>query len=230
MATQETIKQMFSGGTLRDVEDVTARQAIAQLQSALDTMTDEDTTTAIETFQEVIDFLSGVTDDETLIGKLNELRSLINAKYTKPSGGIPASDIASGVIPDVSGKANKSEMSITPGTGADADKTNIQLKDGTTATVLTAHQSLTGKQDTIDDLGLIRTNSQKGIASVSASDGNVVITLVNGDIYTITLSHIHTQYLKYELLENEAAYTTLANNNEINEDTLYLIPETTSTT
>jgi len=42
-------------------------------------------------------------------------------------------------IPDVSGKANASEMTITPGTGGDTDKTTIQLKSGTSATVLTQH-------------------------------------------------------------------------------------------
>jgi len=46
---------------------------------------------------------------------------------------------------DVSGKADKSEMFVTPGTGADADKTTIQLKSGTSATVLTAHQDISGK-------------------------------------------------------------------------------------
>ena len=43
---------------------------------------------------------------------------------------------------DIEGKADKSEMSITPLTGADADKATIQLKEGTSATVLTEHQSL----------------------------------------------------------------------------------------
>ena len=48
---------------------------------------------------------------------------------------------------DISGKADKSEMLVTPGTGADADKTTIQLKSGTSATVLTAHQDISGKAD-----------------------------------------------------------------------------------
>ena len=43
---------------------------------------------------------------------------------------------------DISGKADKAEMTITPGTGENADKTTIQLKEGTSATVLTAHQDL----------------------------------------------------------------------------------------
>lgn len=46
-------------------------------------------------------------------------------------------------------KANKSELTVTPGTGANADKTTIQLKIGTSATVLTAHQDITGKADKV---------------------------------------------------------------------------------
>lgn len=50
---------------------------------------------------------------------------------------------------DISGKADKNEMSIVPGTGADANKTTITLKQGTSATVLTAHQDITGKENTM---------------------------------------------------------------------------------
>ena len=51
---------------------------------------------------------------------------------------------------DISGKADKSEMSVTPGTGANADKTMIQLKSGTSAMVLTLHQDISGKANTSD--------------------------------------------------------------------------------
>lgn len=44
-------------------------------------------------------------------------------------------------------KADKSEMSVVPGTGADDDKTTITLKQGTSATVLTAHQDISGKEN-----------------------------------------------------------------------------------
>ncbi|MBR6251046.1 MAG: hypothetical protein IKR17_07635 [Bacteroidales bacterium] len=53
---------------------------------------------------------------------------------------------------DISGKADKADMTITPGTGANADKATIQLKKGTSATVLTAHQSLEDLQNQIDAL------------------------------------------------------------------------------
>lgn len=76
--------------------------------------------------------------------------------YQIPSGGIPKTDLASAVQTslgkadtalqshqDISGKANKSEMSITNGTGT----ATIQLKTGTSATVLTEHQDISGKAD-----------------------------------------------------------------------------------
>ena len=55
-------------------------------------------------------------------------------------------DIFQGMY-DLSGYALKSEMSITDGTGADADKTTIQLKSGLSKQVLIAHQDITGKAD-----------------------------------------------------------------------------------
>lgn len=82
-------------------------------------------------------------------------KSTWSAKYDKPSGGIPKTDLADAVQTslgkadtalqahqDISGKADKSEMAVTQGTGADADKTTIQLKSGTSATVLNTHQQL----------------------------------------------------------------------------------------
>lgn len=47
----------------------------------------------------------------------------------------------------LAGKAEKSEMTITDGTGADADKTTIQLKNGLSKAVLKEHQDISGKQD-----------------------------------------------------------------------------------
>lgn len=56
-----------------------------------------------------------------------------------------------GVYDALSGKADKSEMSVTPGTGDDSDKTTIQLKSGVSATVLKTHQSISGKLDVSGD-------------------------------------------------------------------------------
>lgn len=48
---------------------------------------------------------------------------------------------------DISGKADKSEMVITDGTGANADKVTIQLKQGMSTTVLKSHQDISIKED-----------------------------------------------------------------------------------
>lgn len=93
---------------------------------------------------------SGGIPDSDLTSAVQTSLDKADTAYQKPSGGIPASDLADGVIPDISGKANKSEMSVVDGTGADADKTTITIKDGISATVLKSHQDISGKQDVID--------------------------------------------------------------------------------
>ena len=57
-------------------------------------------------------------------------------------------------IPDISGKADKSEMTVTDGTGTDVDKVIIQLKSGTSAKVLKTHQDISGKVDKVTGKGL----------------------------------------------------------------------------
>jgi len=112
-----------------------------------------------------------------------------NAKYDKPSGGIPKADMADAVQTslgkadtalqehqDISGKADKSEMSVVAGTGTNADKTTITLKSGTSATVLTSHQDISGKQDVISDLSDIRSGASAGATAVQPGDLATVAT------------------------------------------------------
>ena len=68
--------------------------------------------------------------------ELSLLSGAIQEKYTKPSSGIPASDIASGVIPDVSGFYTKPSGGIP---SADLAETYIEepSSDGTSGQVLT---------------------------------------------------------------------------------------------
>ena len=82
------------GGVTYQIEDVGARQLISSLQTALNTLTSGDTTTAIESFNEIIAFLENVSDSSTLQGIIAGLNTTIAAKYSKPSTGIPASDLA----------------------------------------------------------------------------------------------------------------------------------------
>ena len=72
-----------------------------------------------------------------------------NVYVANPSTGVYKYDIFQGMY-DLSGYAVKSEMSITDGTGDDADKTTIQLKSGLSKAVLIAHQDISGKVDKIE--------------------------------------------------------------------------------
>ena len=54
-----------------------------------------------------------------------------------------------GVYTALVAKANTSEMKFTNGTGANVDKVTIQLKNGTTSTVLRTHQNISGKEDVV---------------------------------------------------------------------------------
>ena len=104
--------------------------ALNRIQDAIDALVGEDDVTqAINTFHEVITFLSGVTNNETLIAKLQELQNAINAKYTKPATGIPASDIEDGVIPNIGNLATKDELDNAI---ANAGKVKTVTVNGTT--------------------------------------------------------------------------------------------------
>ena len=83
-------------------------------------------------------------DDTAISGRVGDIEEVI------PSDASTSNLLATvGDIPDVSGYALKSEMSITDGTGADADKTTIQLKSGLSKSVLISHQDISGKQNAI---------------------------------------------------------------------------------
>lgn len=64
-------------------------------------------------------------------------------------------------------KANADEMSVTDGTGANADKTTIQLKNGTTATVLKSHQDVNGKANKNE----MSVNTQDGLTTIQLKSG-----------------------------------------------------------
>ena len=59
----------------------TLQSDVSDLETALDTLLHGDVTTAIENFQEVLDFLSGITDTDSLTALLTELRTLAKDGY-----------------------------------------------------------------------------------------------------------------------------------------------------
>ena len=67
-------------GTVQD--DIETLQGdVSDLDDALDTLMNGDVTSAIESFQEVLDFLSGVTDEDTLTDLLTGMKNNIKKGY-----------------------------------------------------------------------------------------------------------------------------------------------------
>lgn len=96
-----------------------------------------------------------------------------NVYIANPSTGVYKYDIFQGMY-DLSGYALKSEMSITDGTGTDADKTTIQLKSGLSKQVLIAHQDISGKAD--KDTSAVTGNIAKFDANGNPVDSDIAAT------------------------------------------------------
>lgn len=69
----------------------------------------------------------------------------------------------------------KSEMSVTPGTGANADKATIQLKNGMTVTVLVSHQS----QASLVDSGSYNSTTKK----IELKHGSTVLSEIDATAF-----------------------------------------------
>ena len=125
-----------------------------------------------------------------LFGKASAIEELDEVKYEKPEDGIPKTDLAEGVqgslgladtalqAPDIEGKANKSEMSISAVTG-DVTKKNIQLRNSLSQTVVIEHQNIDGKANT----------SEMSITDVSGDTTKKTIQLKSGLSQDVVVEH-----------------------------------------
>ena len=154
-----------------------------------------DVSAAIDSFNEVVDFLNGIDKtDPTLANQLLGINDRIDA-IEAVSGTVDDALSSTSINPvqnkvikgALDNKANKSELTVTAVTG-DTTKKNIQLKSGTSQTVVVEHQDISGKQDKINDLSTIRSGAGKGATSVQTisvnngtpmqpTNGNVDITI-----------------------------------------------------
>lgn len=186
MANEAT--KLTINGVQHDIKDAEARRLIALLQAALDAMTGTGTTTAIETFQEVLDFLAGVTDDETLVGKITALQTAINGKVDKETGkGLSTEDFTA---------ALKAKLeALDPYT-----KTEVDEKVANAGKVKSV--SVNGGAPVQPDAqGNVNINVQAGgltkddISVETQGDGTVDIN-VKDDTYKINLNHTHENMAK----------------------------------
>ena len=121
--------------------------------------------------------------------------------YTKPINGIPANDIADGVIPNISVKADK-VPNATSGNFASLDANGNLVDSGHKhSDYLTEHQDISGKQDvlTFDDAPqLISNNPVKSSGLWNAFNSvNSDITFINSQISSLQNQVIGKQDLLY---------------------------------
>lgn len=192
MANNPTVSVIKINNVDYDIKDAKCRAELEALIGS-DTLAGD-----VDTIKEIQAFLAGIdTDDPTLFNQLKSINDRIDAieavsgTVDDALSGTSTNPVQNKVIKGaLDGKANKSELTVTAVTG-DTTKKTIQLKSGTSQTVVVEHQDISGKQDKINDLSTIRSGAGKGATSVqtislnsgtpqSPTDGNVNLTVVTG--------------------------------------------------
>ena len=147
-----------AGTALQPADIETLEGKVADLE-ALISEDPSATTHAIDKFNEIVAFLAGITDTQTLDGILSGINDAIAAKYTKPAGGIPKSDLASAVqtslgkadtalqSSDIANKADKSTTLAGYGITDAKIQNGVITLGSNTITPLTSHQDISGKKD-----------------------------------------------------------------------------------
>lgn len=131
---------------------------------------------------------------------------------------------------DISGKADKSEMSIVAGTGNDADKTTITLKSGTSATVLNNHKALS---KTENGSGNVVTDISVSDHAITVTKGSVDVTTKVDKVTSATVGHLASFVSGGGIADSgfkivtisESDYNTLLNNSTTDANTIYLVTD-----
>jgi len=92
-----------SESSSRSSSDSTITDKITALENSLNTLLEGDVTSAIESFQEVLNFLSGITDDELLVRKLSDINDSLQGLSSRiaaleASGSVDTQKIANGAV------------------------------------------------------------------------------------------------------------------------------------
>lgn len=98
---------------LSNYDDAEISAAVSSLQTQINTLVSGNANDAINSFNEIIAFLEGIKDTQDLASIIASIEQQIAGKYTKPSGGIPASDLA----PDVFLQGDKGDKGDKGDTG-----------------------------------------------------------------------------------------------------------------
>lgn len=175
------LKQKLEG--LSNYDDTSIQESVSKLRADLDTLVSGNTATAIESFNEIIAFLDGIDDSESLDSVIASIEQQIAAKYTKPSTGIPKNDLASDVQTSLekADTALQEHQDISGKQDVLVSGTNIKTVNGTS---LLGSGNIEVGSTTIDTLST-RTGTTHSISSFAA---NTVFTCTSSTTTSVTIS------------------------------------------
>ena len=156
--TQAVQNALTAAGTALQSSDLnTLNGKVAALESLISEGSNP--TAAIDKFNEIVAFLAGITNTDTLDGILSGMSTSIAAKYTKPATGIPSTDLASGVQTSL-GKADSAIQSADLATVATTGNYSDLSGTPTIPTVPTTVSSFT------NDAGYLTSSSLATYAKI----------------------------------------------------------------
>ena len=196
-AVVNDLNQANSGGVLDARQGKALKDLIDGLQATLNTITEDgNVQNAIDTFNEVVAFLNGINNTDTLAN------ALLN-KVDKVTGkGLSTEDYTT---------AEKTKLGALP--------TNSELTTalgGKQATLVSGTNIKTINNNSLLGEGNITIEAEDGvgfdtISTPATPDGTVLITLTNGNTITLDLNHTHPAYtVKRTVESNTNASVTLS--------------------
>lgn len=182
MANNPTVSVIKINNVDYDIKDAKCRAELEALIGS-DTLAGD-----VDTIKEIQAFLAGIdTDDPTLFNQLKAINDRIDA-IEAVSGTVDDALSSTSINPvqnkvikgALDGKANKSELTVTDVTG-DTTKKTIQLKSGTSQTVVVEHQDINGKANK-SEMSVskgIGTNAGKTTITLTSETGKSATVLDN---------------------------------------------------
>ena len=147
------LKDKLNG--LSNYDDTTISNAVSSLQTQLNTLVSGNPSTAINSFNEIIAFLEGITDSEDLESIIASIEQQIAAKQDKISD---LDTIRSGAAKGATALQSVPSEYIT----------ESELSGKGYATTASMNAALAGKQESIFDLDTIRSGAAKGATALQS--------------------------------------------------------------
>ena len=188
--------------SLSNYDDSAIVAAVNRLRSDLDTLVSGDTTKAIDSYNDVIAFLAGIEDSESLEGIIAAIEKQIASKQDKIAD---LAAIRSGAAKGAT--ALQSEQYKGTVTGVKINGTTKNPSSGIVdlGTVITAHQDISGKQDNLVSGTNIKTINGQSILG----EGNIEIKTEVDTSSFATREELTS--LQDEIIANEEVYAAAAN-------------------